>query len=140
MVDQLAVVHETTPITRDTLADARETVRQHARRSGLSDELTGKFVAAFAEIANNTITHANTTGQLRILQEDATRIIAEISDRGPGLADSTHALPDVVQTSGRGLWLAQQCADRLSVTGTPGGTVVHVEMFLDHGAPGDRGA
>lgn len=124
------VVHDASLITRDSLAQTRQTARECALNSGLSEDSAGRFVAAVSEVASNTIRHADATGQIRILQDDATRLIAEILDHGPGIAQPQVTLPPPVATSGRGLWLAQAFADRVEIHAHRGGTVVNVEMNL----------
>jgi anti-sigma regulatory factor (Ser/Thr protein kinase) len=128
--EQLSVVHEPTPITVSSLHATRETLRRCARQGGLDHEPTSRFVAAVSEVANNTIAHANATGQLRIVQDDGTALIAEVSDRGPGLTSTGEAIPDSSATSGRGMWLARAFADRLTVHASRAGTIVRIVMFL----------
>jgi serine/threonine-protein kinase RsbW len=131
--DQFSVLHGPAAIRLDTLAATREAIRTHARRSGLTDESAVRFVAAVAEIANNTIKHAGCTGQLRVLQDDGVRLIAEVTDTGPGLTHTDRAPPSQSATSGRGLWLARAFADKLTIHSGPEGTVIHLEMLLPAG-------
>jgi anti-sigma regulatory factor (Ser/Thr protein kinase) len=128
--EQLSVVHGPTQISLSSLHVTRETVRQCARQGGLDPEPASRFVGAVSEVANNTIAHANSTGQLRIIQDDATALIAEVSDQGPGLTSTGDAMPDSTATSGRGMWLARAFADRLTVHPGRPGTIVRIVMFL----------
>jgi anti-sigma regulatory factor (Ser/Thr protein kinase) len=131
LTEEPVVLHGPTPIARSTLATTREAVRQCARQGGLDDEPTDRFVTAVSEIASNTIKHADGTGQLRIIQDDDTQLIAEVSDQGPGVTStSADPLPDTAATSGRGLWLAHKLADRLIISSRRVGTVVRIVMSL----------
>ncbi len=132
---EFAVLQDSTAISRQNLSQTRQDIRRCALDGGLTEDEAGRFVLAVSEIANNTIEHANSTGQLRILRDDSTSVIAEISDHGPGIPARVPTRPAAEATSGRGLWLARRLADRLDFLVGRGGTLVRVEMFLHRGKP-----
>jgi anti-sigma regulatory factor (Ser/Thr protein kinase) len=109
----------------------RQLVRWAARRVGLDSDRTGYLVIAVSEAAGNAIAHGGGHGALEVIQDDQRRLIAEVSDHGPGLPPNIPVtLPDPDAISGRGLWLIHEACDRVDVTTGSGGTTVRMEMTL----------
>jgi anti-sigma regulatory factor (Ser/Thr protein kinase) len=132
----------------------RRMVESHCAAAGLSGSRLDDFVLAVHEIAANAIVHAGTGGRLILRRAaDGLRcMIADHEDPGPAgripraregylrppeaaagcwdlRRDEDSADPDmphepVGTETGRGLWLAAQLADELSITTGPDSTVV----------------
>lgn len=109
----------------------RQLIRWAAGRVGLDSDRTGYLVIAVSEAAGNAITHGGGHGALELIQDDQRRLIAQVSDHGPGLPPNISVtLPDPDALSGRGLWLIHETCDRVDVTTGSGGTTVRMEMIL----------
>ncbi|WP_243058147.1 MEDS domain-containing protein [Nocardioides sp. SR21] len=89
------------------------------------------LVFAANEIAANALVHGSPPVDVR-LRKGAEDWQCVVSDRGPGLLDPyagiDSPLHDELEVGGRGLWLARQACDRLTITADPGtGTTVRLE-------------
>ena len=122
----------------------RRLVASQCAAAGLSGSRLDDFVLAVHEIAANAIVHAGTGGRL-ILRRAANGLRCLIADHAPYGADDPGAagcrIPrardgaepreaDGTET-GRGLWLAAQLADELSITSGPESTVVSLYIRFD---------
>jgi anti-sigma regulatory factor (Ser/Thr protein kinase) len=94
------------------------------------------FALVVTELATNSIKHANSSGEIRIVRDDERAVYAEVSDHGPGIdtaRPSTPPAPDAVK--GRGLWLSDQLSDHMHITTGPDGTTIRVEIDLPNSGP-----
>jgi anti-sigma regulatory factor (Ser/Thr protein kinase) len=122
----------------------RRLVAGQCAAAGLSGSRLDDFVLAIHEISANAIVHAGAGGRL-ILQRAANGLRCLIADhaaygaeepgapgcRIPRARDGSEPCePDGIET-GRGLWLAAQLADELSITSGPDGTVVSLYIRFD---------
>ena len=85
------------PVTPDDLPELRSAATDLALSAGLDDERAAGFAVAVSEVATNSITHAGGTGEITIVQDDATELYAEVTDHGPGMSDIPPALPEPCQ-------------------------------------------
>ncbi|MGN9908873.1 ATP-binding protein [Phytohabitans sp. LJ34] len=119
-------------VTRASLTQLRHHVLRLADRAGLEVERGEAFAVAVNEAVSNAIRHAGGSGEVTVVQDDERRLIAEVSDAGPGIPCSvTLSLPPPQAIGGRGMWLADKLADHVEVHSGPGGTTVRLEMALD---------
>jgi anti-sigma regulatory factor (Ser/Thr protein kinase) len=128
----------------------RRLVAGQCAAAGLSGSRLDDFVLAIHEISANAIVHAGAGGRL-ILQRAANGLRCLIADHAPYGADESAAPgcrvprardgseppeppeppePDGAET-GRGLWLAAQLADELSITSGPESTIVSLYIRFD---------
>jgi anti-sigma regulatory factor (Ser/Thr protein kinase) len=108
---------------REQVAVLRRLVSQHASEVGLTEGRQQDFVLAVDEIVTNAVRHGGGGGVLEVwVTED--RIWFRVSDEGPGLAVVPARPPGPSQLGGRGLWIAGQITDELSVASDDSGTVV----------------
>jgi anti-sigma regulatory factor (Ser/Thr protein kinase) len=122
----------------------RRLVASQCAAAGLSGSRLDDFVLAVHEISANAIVHAGAGGRL-ILQRAANGLRCLIADHAPYGAEEPGAPgcriprardgseprePDATET-GRGLWLAAQLADELSITSGPDRTIVSLYIRFD---------
>jgi anti-sigma regulatory factor (Ser/Thr protein kinase) len=119
-------------VHRGNLGELRGRVARLAAEAGLDDHQVVDFTVAVNEALSNVIRHDGVRGELKVVQDDWRRLIAEVRDHGPGIPPwVTVTLPGPNATSGRGLWLAEVLADRLEIESGERGTTVRLEMMLD---------
>ncbi len=122
----------------------RRLVAGQCAAAGLSGSRLDDFVLAVHEISANAIVHAGAGGRL-ILRRAANGLRCLIADHAPYGAEETGAPgcriprardgseprePNGAET-GRGLWLAAQLADELSITSGPDSTIVSLYIRFD---------
>jgi anti-sigma regulatory factor (Ser/Thr protein kinase) len=118
------------PMTFDggDLHAVRSSVARAAIESGLSGRRADDLVLAVNEVATNSLLHGGGAGSLR-MWETAGTVVCEIADGGhidrPLLGRQR---PDVKQTSGFGLWLANQVCELVQVRSYPTGSVIRLHM------------
>ena len=123
-------------VTRQTftarqLYSLRRLVLSAARRAGLSTQRSLQLVLAVNEAATNVIKHAGGRGRVQVVQEDRHRVIAVVSDQGPGLPERVNLTePPLDATGGRGLWLIHRICDRVELRSGARGTRIQLEMSL----------
>ena len=111
----------------DDLRRVRAVVRALSRER--IPERADNAVLAVHEIAVNSIVHGGGRGVLRI-DETADSLVFTVEDEdGTGSVPSVCVLDDQ-SISGRGLWIAQQFSDRLTVDARPTRTRVSVHLRL----------
>src|SRR5437870_43243 len=90
----------------------RAEVAAHAHAFGATVPQVEKLIIAAGELASNAVRHGGGRGQLRLWCEGTT-MVCQVSDRGPGIADSTigNTPPDHMAVAGRGLWICLQLCD-----------------------------
>jgi signal transduction histidine kinase len=117
-------------------------VRSHARQIGeavgLDTHQQTRFTTALSEIARNAVQYAR-EGIVSFMVVDGadpllSTLVAEVSDRGPGIADLAAVLRGERNASGRvpmGISGSTRLVDRLTVQApAAGGTLVRIEMTL----------
>jgi len=115
--------------TARQLRRLRQLVLSAARRAGLSTQRSLQLVLAVNEAATNAIKYAGGRGRVRVVQEDRHRVVAVISDEGPGLPDRLPlAEPSLDAPGGRGLWMIHKLCDRVVLRSGARGTSVRLEM------------
>jgi anti-sigma regulatory factor (Ser/Thr protein kinase) len=122
----------------------RRLVAGQCAAAGLSGSRLDDFVLAVHEISANAIVHAGAGGRL-ILRRAANGLRCLIADQAPYGTEEPGAPgcriprardgseprePDGTET-GRGLWLAAQLADELSITSGPDSTIVSLFIRFD---------
>jgi serine/threonine-protein kinase RsbW len=117
--------------SRNQLRRLRELVLGIARRAGLTVQRSHQFMLAVNEAVTNVIKHAGGAGELEVIQDDRRRLIAVVSDHGPGLPAGTRPnCPPPEALGGRGLMLIQRVCDRVELRSGTGGTRVSLEIDL----------
>jgi anti-sigma regulatory factor (Ser/Thr protein kinase) len=116
----------------DDLSMLRAAVTSHAARFGVPEPGLGRLLVVATELATNAIRHGGGCGRLRLWRQgDA--IYCEVSDDGPGIADTGGAGTRQVPLSdegGRGLLVVRQFADEVRITPRDPGTAVTVTLRM----------
>ena len=101
----------------------RRAVAAHATAAGLSEGRRQDFVLAVDEILTNAVRHGGGGGIVEVWLTSE-RLWFRVSDEGPGFAVALVKPPRPSQLGGRGLWIAGQITDELTITSDTTGTVV----------------
>ena len=137
--DLLDVVFGWTDFTR-----LRRLVAGQCAAAGLTGSRLDNFVLAVHEIAANAIVHAGAGGRL-ILQRAANGLRCFVADHAlqgaedpaapgcwvPRVRDSFERCELADADTGRGLWLAAQLTDELSITSGPESTIVSLYIRFE---------
>jgi signal transduction histidine kinase len=130
-----------TPIGSNlSLVAIRDRSRQVGELFGLDNLQRTRFITAISEIARNAVQFAG-GGTLTFLVGDASEapdtqcVVAQISDKGPGIVDVERLLNDAphrgADDPGVGIPGSRRMADGFFIKSEPGeGTTVTLEMFL----------
>jgi anti-sigma regulatory factor (Ser/Thr protein kinase) len=115
----------------EDLARARDLVRATAEGGGWSTEEPRRiadFLVAVSEVATNALVHGG--GGSAAAWIDGDRLVCDVRDHGPGVADplAGYDLAPATAPGGRGLWLARQLSTLLEVGQGPRGTLVRLHL------------
>ncbi len=117
---------------RGGLYSVRAAVAAHASALGASPSQVGHLVLIASELVTNAVAYGGGTGRIRLWREES-RVRCEISDKGPGIPETTDLgfrQPAVSSQSGRGLWVARTLCDEIDIVTGPSGTTVTVSMNI----------
>jgi serine/threonine-protein kinase RsbW len=125
------LVHRLTQsFSQGDVARLRRIVAQHADELGLSESRRQDLVLAVDELATNALRHGGGSGELTLwVNQD--RLWFRVADQGPGFRHAPPTKPPGRrQLGGRGLWIARQITDDLTIETGTDGTVVTGAMTL----------
>ena len=112
------------------LSAVRRFIGDCADDAGLDEEAKVDLVLAANELAANSVRHGGGHGVMRIWPEDS-ELLCEVSDEGwiqqPLVGRER---PDLNQTRGRGLWVANQVCDLVQIRSGGQGTTVRLHMSI----------
>lgn len=113
------------------IESVRQAVRSMAAGGGFS-ERAGDVALALDEVVANAQEHGRPP--IRVSAWSDGRLVVEVADAGGGF-DYTGVCrrhpPEPFGRRGRGLWIVRQLVDVLTVSSTPDGTMVRIELLLD---------
>lgn len=115
----------------DEITDVRHEVTARLDAALLGDRLTG-FVLAVNEVITNAVLHAGGHGRL-VLWTTGTAVRCTVTDSGPGIPEQFRrppAAPDAFAAGGRGIWLAYQLCDEVTMSTGPIGTTIGLCLHL----------
>jgi anti-sigma regulatory factor (Ser/Thr protein kinase) len=112
----------------DDLHGVRILVADTAATAGLSPRRASDLVAAASELAANSILHGGGLG-LATVWDDGAAVFVEVADAGT-IVDPTvgQIRPEPDAENGRGLYIADQLCDAVSIDSTPTGTRIRLRM------------
>jgi anti-sigma regulatory factor (Ser/Thr protein kinase) len=119
----------------DELHDVRALVAAAATAAGLSPSRTNDLVVAASELAANSILHGGGRGLASVWGAEGA-IFVEVADGGT-ITDPTvgRMRPDATSEHGRGLYIANQLSDKVSIDSSATGTRIRLRMDV---APATR--
>jgi anti-sigma regulatory factor (Ser/Thr protein kinase) len=102
-----------------------------AIQAGLAEPHLSEFLLAVHEVVDNAIRHGGGGGHLR-LQRRGGVLRCQVRDAGPGFGAKAipPQQPDIDAETGRGLWLAHQLAEQVTITSGSEGSVVSLTIAL----------
>jgi anti-sigma regulatory factor (Ser/Thr protein kinase) len=120
---------------RDEIAVVRHEVSGRLNAAGLAGDRLHGFVLAVNEVITNVVLHAGGQGRV-VLWLTGGSAWCTVTDSGPGiparyLATDTD-VPEAFETGGRGIWLAHQLCDEVTVATGPIGTTIGLRIALPH--------
>jgi anti-sigma regulatory factor (Ser/Thr protein kinase) len=112
----------------EDLHDIRSLVATGGSAGGLAPGRVSDLVVAASELAANSILHGGGRG-LATVWDDGDSVYVEVADAGT-IIDPTvgRVRPDPTQEHGRGLYIANQLCDEVSIDSTVTGTRIRLRM------------
>jgi anti-sigma regulatory factor (Ser/Thr protein kinase) len=112
----------------DDLHDVRALVAAAATAGGLASHRAADLAVAASELAANSILHGGGRGLASVWGRDGA-VFVEVADAGT-ITDPTvgRVRPDPVAEHGRGLYIADQLCDAVSIDSSPTGTRIRLRM------------
>jgi anti-sigma regulatory factor (Ser/Thr protein kinase) len=117
---------------REDIAVVRHEVSRGLVAAGLADDRLHGFVLAVNEVVTNVALHAGGHGRVALWLSGGSAWCA-VSDFGPGIPSrylSSPEVPEAFETGGRGIWLAYQLCDEVTMATGPGGTTIGLRIGL----------
>ena len=116
---------------RDEITVVRHEVTARLDIGLLADRLHG-FVLAINEVITNAVLHAGGQGRI-VLSLTGTTVCCTVTDSGPGIPEQFRRppnVPEAFEVGGRGIWLAHQLCDDVTMATGPIGTTIELCMNL----------
>ena len=117
---------------RDDITLVRHQVSDCLTAMGFSGDRLNGFVLAINEVITNVVLHAGGRGRLVLSTEDGSAWCM-VTDSGPGIPRRYLTPPDVpaaFEVGGRGIWLAYQLCDEVTMATGPIGTTIGLRTVL----------
>jgi anti-sigma regulatory factor (Ser/Thr protein kinase) len=112
----------------DDLHDVRSLVATGASAGGLDPGRVSDLVVAASELAANSILHGGGRG-LATVWDEGESIFVEVADAGTIVDPMVGQVrPDPTAENGRGLYIANQLCDEVSIDSTVTGTRIRLRM------------
>ena len=117
---------------RDEITVVRHQVTDALRSVGLAGDRLHGFVLAVNEVITNVVLHAGGYGRV-VLWLTGGSAWCTVTDSGPGIPDhflGPAEMPEAFEVGGRGIWLAYQLCDEVTMATGPIGTTVGMRITL----------
>lgn len=114
------------------IAVLRHDVQERLGRVGVDSDRLGGFVLAVNEVITNVVLHAGGHGRIVVWLTTGSAWCT-VTDSGPGIPEEFHRPPEVpgaFETGGRGIWLAYQLCDEVTMATGPIGTTIGLRIAL----------
>ena len=110
--------------------------------TGLPEDRLHGFVLAVNEVITNVVLHAGGGGRIVVRVADGSAHCTVV-DGGPGIPErfrSASAIPATSEVGGRGIWLAHQLCDEVSMDAGADGTTIELRIGITpHDTPAGSG-
>ncbi|MFI7539777.1 ATP-binding protein [Actinoplanes sp. NPDC049599] len=119
------------PFGRDEITVVRHEVSARLDAGPLGERLHG-FVLAINEVITNAVLHAGGQGRI-VLSVTGAAVCCTVTDSGPGIPEQYRRPPEVpeaFEVGGRGIWLAHQLCDEVTMATGPIGTTIELCVRL----------
>lgn len=124
---------------REEITLVRHEVTGSLTAAGLGGDRLHGFVLAVNEVVTNVVLHAGGQGRIT-LRLAGNSAWCTVTDSGPGIPahylSSRPEVPGAFEVGGRGIWLAYQLCDEVTMATGPIGTTIGLRIALD--GPIDR--
>jgi len=117
---------------REEISMVRHEVSARLRAAGLTGDRLQGFVLAVNELVTNAVLHAGGQGRV-LLWLSGDSAWCSVTDLGPGIPAAFLAMPEVpgaFEVGGRGIWLAHQLSDEVTIATGPIGTTIELRISL----------
>ena len=117
---------------RDEIAVVRHEVSGRLAAAGLGGDRLQGFVLAVNEVITNVVLHAGGQGRA-VLWLAGGSAWCTVTDSGPGIPAQylrQPEVPEAFEVGGRGIWLAHQLCDEVTVATGPIGTTIGLRIEL----------
>jgi serine/threonine-protein kinase RsbW len=114
-------------VTALQCSEIRRRILAAAVRAGLSDDQAWRFTLAVNEVVINAVTHGG--GRVTVaIQVVGSSLVVEVQDSGGGVPSTVAAgeLPPSDAVGGRGIWLAREFCDDLTIHNRDTGALVRL--------------
>jgi anti-sigma regulatory factor (Ser/Thr protein kinase) len=117
---------------RDEIAVLRHEVHDRLSTAGADGDRLPGFVLAVNEVITNVVLHAGGHGRI-VVWLTAGSAWCTVTDSGPGIPEQFRSAPEVpgaLELGGRGIWLAYQLCDEVTMATGPIGTTIGLRVTL----------
>jgi len=124
---------------RDDITAVRHEVSDRLAAAGLAGDRLQGFVLAVNEVITNVVLHTGGSGRIVLWLAEGSAWCT-VTDSGSGIPAkylSVPAVPGTYEVGGRGIWLAHQLCDEVTVATGPLGTAVGLRIGLPRRSIGD---
>ena len=115
---------------RDEITLLRHEVSTRLTGAGLVGDRLHGFVLAVNEVITNVVLHAGGQGRI-VLWLAGGSAWCTVTDSGPGIPEhylSRQPVPEAFEVGGRGIWLAHQLCDEVTMATGPIGTTIGLRI------------
>ena len=112
------------------IAVLRHEVRKRLDPVGVESDRLHGFVLAVNEVITNVVLHAGGHGRIVVWMTTGSAWCT-VTDSGPGIPEEFHRPPEVPEAfeiGGRGIWLAHQLCDEVTMATGPIGTTIGLRL------------
>jgi anti-sigma regulatory factor (Ser/Thr protein kinase) len=117
---------------REEITLVRHEVSGSLTAAGLAGDRLHGFVLAVNEVVTNVVLHAGGQGRITLRLAGGSAWCT-VTDSGPGIPARyvrPPAVPEAFEVGGRGIWLAHQLCDEVTVATGPIGTTIGLRVAL----------
>ncbi|WP_412743399.1 ATP-binding protein [Krasilnikovia sp. MM14-A1004] len=118
---------------RDDITTVRHEVTDRLTAAGFAGDRLHGFVLAVNEVITNVVLHAGGHGRI-VVWVTAGSAWCTVTDSGPGIPErllGCPGVPEAFEVGGRGIWLAHQLCDEVTIATGPIGTTIGLRIALE---------